>query len=261
MRTLVPTPAKPKPPGWTGEQLQARQSRFLRLVHDVRAGRIDAEAFRLGIGDLYVDDLRRWRARPATGNELAHHLARVDRNLSLADPVERALQIAEHYRRLSLATATLIGSGAGATWARHAVAGARRLARVLRRLQRDESGDLIAALIAAEERVYQEVAPTFARFNGAFMAPGEPDLRRIGDLFESFRPGEARIDGAGGQQLLSSAFQNYWRAMDTEPAAALVVAGNAMIGRHQRLRRRPFVERARALDDGSIDLSEVLGRP
>jgi hypothetical protein len=104
--------------------------------------------------------------------------------------------------------------------------------------------DVSGSIARGNLKVFAELAPQFVRFVETFRGDASFDGAKLGAFNAKLLPGP--ID-KGGQDLLRSAFESYYRAK-FEPnetvKARLILHGNCLIGLHEQTRLQPEIEEA-----------------
>lgn len=203
----------------------------------------------------------------------------VEEIIALTDPVQRNLRITQAYHELKIGMTYLLGRDnvswcAFATWASRTAGrfirgeyvpsivqgymdklelfhrGIHVLHRLLTGMRRDEHPPH-SVLWGAVERVtrvvtenvgwgnhlvFEDMAPLYARMLEEFMGATTYDQRAIDRFVSVLRPGPVE---EGGQDLLMSAFRNYYKAMfdpDRKTRAELILLANNQVGYHEQTR-------------------------
>ena len=272
IRPPARSPAAP-PTGWSPDDLRYRQDNFRSLVRALRAKQIQPSAFRRGLLAIYDDDLRRFRAAhadeaptvraptpiPGPSDRQSDGDSGARGRDGLTGCVARggdrfaggsALSLAQHYHRLSEATADHLGGYAGNNWAAWAKWRTLTVARFARGLNDD-----LRQLIGRSERdLFVEMAAAFAAFNRALRIPAPARPKALAQFWSGLQPGHVRADGVGGQGLLRLGFEHYWaaaRADAPDARRAFVQAGTLQLERHAQARRQRFIDAARTFDNGA----------
>ncbi len=124
-------------------------------------------------------------------------------------------------------------------------ASARALERldVIERIKRTVA-DVSGVIAEGNLKVFRELAPEFLRAVHAFRADTVYSASTIERFIERFRAGPAT---EGGQDLLKSAFRNYYLArfaQDSKQKAELILLANGQVGLHEQTRLQPNIKDA-----------------
>jgi hypothetical protein len=127
---------------------------------------------------------------------------------------------------------------------------------VIRALEAEATFERASKAVAlGNRRVFEEIAPLFARFHGTFDG-GQPDAGRFTAFTATIRPG----DPPAGQTLLREAFERYRDAIagtETKTKAENLYHANLLIGLHEQTRLQPQIEAAL---DAPFDVTAVRRR-
>ncbi len=233
-----------------------------------------ANATRNGNSAAPHDD---WNQRQAN---YAGRARQIDGVVKTQDDTLRNLKITQDYSNLSNEMRNMLGTDSGANWCTFATWASRQAGETIR--QEDlgttaklakkgvdalgglsllipggaaakagsEMYDASSAQVAAGNRkVYQEIAPQFARFIETFKGDKSPDPEKL----KKFQEGFAKD---GSQDGLKAAFNAYHQAMfekDPKKKKELMFLANGQIGAHEQTRLQPEIQGA--LPYGSRELA------
>jgi hypothetical protein len=195
----------------------------------------------------------------------------IQRNVNISDDTLRNLKITQDYSQLSKEMRDMIGADGGANWCSFATWASRQAGETIRQEDLgtaakvgkqavDKLGPLgyllpggpvakagsaaydasSAQVAAGNRKVYQEIAPQFARFIETFKGDQQPDPEKL----TAFQQGFAKD---GSQDGLKQAFDNYHKAMfekDPDKKKELMFLANGQIGEHEQRRLQPQIQAA-----------------
>lgn len=213
-----------------------------------------------------------WNQRQANYSKRAREINGV---VNTKDDTLRNLKITQDYSKLSKEMREMLGPDSGANWPTFATWASRQAGETIRQedlgttakvgkkaldalgpvsrfvpiLAPAKAGsdmyDASSAQVAKGNRkVYQEIAPQFARFIETFKGDKAPDPEKLKKFQEGFKAGSVEN---GGQDGLKEAFNNYYKAMfekDPDKKKELMFLANGQVGAHEQTRLQPEIQGA-----------------
>jgi hypothetical protein len=274
------------------ETIEQHQQSIEAMHKKMQNGEISSEEFGKSLQDFYAHSLEHhqqgrqdfendWDKRQ---NNYGKRASEIKGIVDTKDDTSRNLQITQKYADLSQEMKGMLGKDAGANWSTWATWASKQAGQTIRQEDMgtvgkvgkqaadmlpeftkwlpgtgeakrgaalyDHSSDQIAK---GNRKVFQEIAPHFARFAETFKGDKAPNAEKLRRFQEGFKPGSV---AAGGQDLLKSAFTNYHQAMfesDTDKKKEQVFLANGQIGLHEQTRLQPEI--ASALPKGTRGLA------
>ena len=261
-------------------QISARKQLNSTLGNLLQAGAVGGAAAGQGAasppadGDWAVrQDSYRSRAREMRGNA------------NIPDDTLRNLKITQDYSKLSNEMRQMMGPEAGANWCTFATWASRQAGETIRQEDLGSAArmgkkafdalgplgfvvpggaaakagsaayDASSAQVAAGNRkVYQEIAPQFARFIETFKGDKNPDPEKL----RKFQEGFAKD---GSQNGLREAFNNYHKALfekDPDKKKELMFLANGQIGEHEQRRLQPQIQAALPYGSRGLATSNLM---
>jgi len=222
-----------------------------------------------------------WTKRQASYDKRAAEIKGI---ADTKNDTSRNLQITQKYSDLSNEMQGMLGKDSGANWSTWATWASKQAGQTIRQEDLGTAGKIGKAAVdmlpdvskylpiagdakrgaalydhtskqiaSGNRKVFQEIAPHFARFAETFKGDTGPNPEKLKRFQEGFVPGSV---AAGGQDLLKSAFTNYHSAMfekDPDKKKEQVFLANGQIGLHEQTRLQPEI--ASALPHGTRGLA------